>query len=135
MARETVVSNFKLKGREILSSYAAYTLEGVMTARVKRGRDTWTIEEKNGIAKGTSDGENEAIYIPNNRAIGQAFPGFQLNRFQTALAEHLPTGHSLSRIHRLPQPHQDQCQMGQRCQVPAGTHGTFFRNYRTNAPV
>jgi len=69
MARETVVSNFKLKGREILSSYAAYTLEGVMTARVKRGRDTWTIEERNGIAKGTSDGENEAIYIPNNRAI------------------------------------------------------------------
>lgn len=69
MSRETVVSNFKLKGREILSSYAAYTLEGVMTARVKRGRDTWTIEERNGIAKGTSDGENEAIYIPNNRAI------------------------------------------------------------------
>ncbi len=69
MARETVVSNFKLKGREILSSYAAYTLEGAMTARVKRGKDSWTIEERNGIAKGTSDGENEAIYIPNNRAI------------------------------------------------------------------
>jgi len=69
MARETVVSRFTLKGREILSSYAAYTLEGVMTARVKRGKDTWTIEERNGIAKGTSDGENEAIYIPNTRAI------------------------------------------------------------------
>jgi len=69
MARETVVSSFKLKGREILSSYAAFTLEGVMTARVKRGRDLWTVEERNGIAKGTSDGENEAIYIPNNRAI------------------------------------------------------------------
>jgi enolase len=69
MARETVVSRFTLKGREILSSYAAFTLEGVMTARVKRGKDTWTIEERNGIAKGTSDGENEAIYIPNPRAI------------------------------------------------------------------
>ena len=69
MARETVVSNFRLKGREILSSYAAFTIEGIMTARVKRGKDTWTIEERNGIAKGTSDGENEAIYIPNRRAI------------------------------------------------------------------
>ena len=69
MARETIVSNFKLKGREILSSYAAYTIEGVMTARVKRGKDSWTIEERNGIAKGTSDGENEAIYIPNDKAI------------------------------------------------------------------
>ncbi len=69
MARETVVSNFKLKAREILSSYAAFTLEGVMTARVKRGKDAWTIEERNGIAKGTSDGEAEAIYIPNDKAI------------------------------------------------------------------
>lgn len=69
MARETIITNFTLKGREILSSYAAYTIEGVMTARVKRGRDTWTIEERNGIAKGTSDGENEAIYIPNDKAI------------------------------------------------------------------
>lgn len=69
MARETIVSNFNLKGREILSSYAAYTLEGVMSARVKQGKDSWTIEERNGIAKGTSDGENEAIYIPNPRAI------------------------------------------------------------------
>jgi enolase len=69
MARETIVSNFTLRGREILSSYAAYTLEGVMTARVKRGKDTWTMEERNGIAKGTSDGENEAIYIPNDKAI------------------------------------------------------------------
>jgi enolase len=69
MARETVISNFKLKGREILSSYAAYTIEGVMTARVKKGRDNWSIEERNGIAKGTSDGENEAIYIPNHNAI------------------------------------------------------------------
>lgn len=69
MARETVVSRFKLTGREILSSYAAYTIEGVMSARVKRGRDTWTITERNGIAKGTSSGENEAIYIPNSKAI------------------------------------------------------------------
>ena len=69
MAREAVVTNFRLKGREILSSYAAYTLEGVMKARVKRGKDTWTVEERNGIAKGTSDGENEAIYIPNGKAI------------------------------------------------------------------
>ncbi len=69
MAKETIITNFTLKGREVLSSYAAYTIEGVMTARVKRGRDTWTIEERNGIAKGTSDGENEAIYIPNDKAI------------------------------------------------------------------
>ncbi|MFC1839055.1 hypothetical protein ACFL1N_05720 [Thermodesulfobacteriota bacterium] len=69
MARETIVTGFRLKGREILSSYAAYTIEGVMSARVKRGRDSWTIEERNGIAKGTSDGENEAIYIPNDKAI------------------------------------------------------------------
>ena len=40
---ETVVTKFTLKGREILSSYASFTLEGVMTARVKRGRDSWTI--------------------------------------------------------------------------------------------
>ena len=69
MAKETIVTQFTLKGREILSSYASFTLEGVMTARVKRGKDTFTIEERNGIAKGTSDGEAEAIYIPNNRAI------------------------------------------------------------------
>ena len=69
MARETVVSNFTLKGREILSSYASYTIEGVMTARVNKGRDSYIIEERNGIAKGTSDGENEAIYIPNPKAI------------------------------------------------------------------
>ncbi|MFP4015177.1 MAG: hypothetical protein ACLFVQ_13905 [Chitinispirillaceae bacterium] len=69
MARETVVSKFTLKGREILSSYASMTLEGVMTARVQRGSDSYTIEERNGIAKGTSDGENEAIYIPNDKAI------------------------------------------------------------------
>jgi enolase len=69
MAQETVVSKFSLKGREILSSYAAMTIEGVMTARVARGKDTWTVEERNGIAKGTSDGENEAIYIANDKAI------------------------------------------------------------------
>lgn len=69
MARETVVSNFKLKARETLSSYASFTLEGELTARVKRGKDTWTISERNGIAKGTSDGECEAIYIPNSKAI------------------------------------------------------------------
>jgi enolase len=40
-----------------------------MTARVQRGKDAWTIEQRNGIAKGTSDGENEAIYIPNDAAI------------------------------------------------------------------
>ncbi len=69
MPSETIVSNFKLRGREILSSYAAYTIEGVMTARVRNGKDSWTIAERNGIAKGTSDGENEAIYIPNEKAI------------------------------------------------------------------
>lgn len=69
MAKETTISRFTLKAREILSSYAAFTLEGVMTARVQRGKDTWTISERNGIAKGTSDGEAEAIYIPNKRAI------------------------------------------------------------------
>jgi len=69
MTQETIVSKFNLKGREILSSYAAYTIEGVMSARVQRGKDAWTIEERNGIAKGTSDGENEAIYIPNAKAI------------------------------------------------------------------
>ena len=66
---ETIVSNFKLKGREILSSYAAFTIEGVMTAKVTRGKETYTICERNGIAKGTSDGECEAIYIPNDKAI------------------------------------------------------------------
>ena len=69
MAKETIVSRFTLKGREILSSYANFTLEGVMTAKVQRGKQTFTIEERNGIAKGTSDGENEAIYIPNDKAI------------------------------------------------------------------
>ncbi len=69
MAKETIVSNFTLKGREILSSYASFTLEGVMTAKVKRGKENFTIEERNGIAKGTSDGEAEAIYIPNDKAI------------------------------------------------------------------
>jgi enolase len=69
MAQETVVTKFTLKGREILSSYANFTLEGAMTARVARGKDNWTIEERNGIAKGTSDGENEAIYIDNDKAI------------------------------------------------------------------
>lgn len=66
---ETIVSSFKLKGREILSSYAAFTLEGVMTAKVQRGKENFTITERNGIAKGTSDGEAEAIYIPNDKAI------------------------------------------------------------------
>lgn len=69
MARETVVSRFTLKGREILSSYASFTLEGVMTARVQRGKEVFVIEERNGIAKGTSDGEAEAVYIPNAGAI------------------------------------------------------------------
>jgi enolase len=69
MPKETILTKFTLKGREILSSYAAFTLEGIMTARVTRGKDSWTIEERNGIAKGTSDGENEAIYIPNDKAI------------------------------------------------------------------
>jgi len=69
MAKVTTLTKFTLKGREILSSYAAMTLEGAMTARVKRGSDSWTIEERNGVAKGTSDGENEAIYIPNDKAI------------------------------------------------------------------
>jgi enolase len=69
MAKETILTKFTLKGREILSSYASMTLEGEMTARVQCGKDTWTITERNGIAKGTSDGENEAIYIPNDKAI------------------------------------------------------------------
>jgi hypothetical protein len=69
MAKETILTKFTLLGREILSSYASMTLEGVMTARVAQGKDAWTIEERNGIAKGTSDGENEAIYIPNDKAI------------------------------------------------------------------
>src|SRR5215471_15500667 len=68
-AKETIVSNFKVKGREILSSYASFTLEGEITAKVTRGRETWTITERNGIPKGTSDGENEAVYIPNDKAI------------------------------------------------------------------
>jgi enolase len=69
MAQETIVSNFTLTGREILSSYASFTLEGEMTAKVTRGRETFTIVERNGIAKGTSDGEAEAIYIPNDKAL------------------------------------------------------------------
>ena len=69
MAKETTVSNFKLKGREILSSYANFTLEGEITADVERGKESWTITERNGIPKGTSDGENEAVYIPNDQAI------------------------------------------------------------------
>src|SRR4051812_17091878 len=69
MAKETIVSNFKLKGREILSSYANFTLEGEITAKVVRGKEAWTITERNGIPKGTSDGENEAVYIPNDKAI------------------------------------------------------------------
>ena len=69
MGKETVISNFTLKGREILSSYAAYTIEGEMTAEVQKGDEKWTILERNGIAKGTSDGESEAIYIPNPDAI------------------------------------------------------------------
>ncbi len=69
MEKETVISNFTLKGREILSSYAAYTIEGEMTAEVEKGSEKWTILERNGIAKGTSDGESEAIYIPNADAV------------------------------------------------------------------
>lgn len=69
MAKQTIVSNFKLKGREILSSYASFTLEGEITAKVSRGRESWTITERNGIPKGTSDGENEAVYIANDKAI------------------------------------------------------------------
>ncbi|MEN8188963.1 MAG: hypothetical protein ABFS19_03895 [Thermodesulfobacteriota bacterium] len=69
MAKQTVVSNFKLQGREILSSYASYTLEGEMSGDVRCGKKQWRITERNGIAKGTSDGDAEAIYIPNNKAI------------------------------------------------------------------
>src|ERR1700761_3213093 len=69
MAKKTTVTRFTLKGREILSSYANFTLEGEVTAKVERGKETWTITERNGIAKGTSDGENEAVYIPNDKAI------------------------------------------------------------------
>jgi enolase len=69
MAKETVLTKFTLKGVETLSSYAAFTLEGQMTAKVTRGKEAWTIDERNAVAKGTSDGENEAIYIPNAKAI------------------------------------------------------------------
>ncbi len=69
MARETTVTKFTLKGREILSSYANFTLEGEMTAKVTRGKEAWTQRERNGIPKGTSDGDNEAIYLPNDKAI------------------------------------------------------------------
>jgi len=69
MANETIITKFTLKGREILSSYANFTLEGAMTAFVQRGKENFTICERNGIAKGTSDGENEAIYIDNDKAI------------------------------------------------------------------
>ncbi|HKU38056.1 MAG TPA: hypothetical protein VJR89_07915 [Polyangiales bacterium] len=69
MAKETVVTHFTLRGREILSSYASFTLEGEITAKVSRGKELWTITERNGIPKGTSDGENEAVYIPNDKAI------------------------------------------------------------------
>lgn len=69
MTKETTVSDFKLKGREILSSYANFTIEGEITAKVTRGEETFTLTERNGIPKGTSDGENEAVYIPNDKAI------------------------------------------------------------------
>jgi enolase len=69
MAKETVVANFTVKGREILSSYANFTLEGEVRAKVTRGKESWVITERNGIPKGTSDGENEAVYIPNDKAI------------------------------------------------------------------
>jgi enolase len=44
-------------------------LEGEITAKVTRGKEAWTITERNGIPKGTSDGENEAVYIANDKAI------------------------------------------------------------------
>ncbi|WP_437929887.1 hypothetical protein WMF37_11815 [Sorangium sp. So ce291] len=69
MIKETTVTGFTLKGREILSSYASFTIEGEVTAKVTRGEETWTITERNGIPKGTSDGENEAVYIPNDKAL------------------------------------------------------------------
>lgn len=69
MPKTTIITNFALRGREILSSYASFTLEGEITAKVARGKETWTITERNGIPKGTSDGENEAVYIPNDKAI------------------------------------------------------------------
>ncbi len=66
---ETIVTGIKLKGRETLSSYAAMTLEGEITAKVKRGKEAFTLVECNAVPKGTSDGEAEAIYIPTKRAI------------------------------------------------------------------
>jgi len=69
MSKETTLSNFTLKGREILSSYANFTLEGEVSAKVTRGEESFTVTERNGIAKGTSDGENEAVYIANDKAI------------------------------------------------------------------
>lgn len=69
MAKETIVTKITLKAYETLSSYAAFTLEGEMTAKVQRGKEIFKIVERNGVAKGTSDGEAEAIYIPNAKAI------------------------------------------------------------------
>lgn len=69
MARETVISKLQLKGREILSSYASFTIEGVMSARVQSDQDCFSLEERNGIAKGTSDGVSEALYLPNFQAL------------------------------------------------------------------
>ncbi len=66
----TIVTIKNFKGRETLSSYAYFTIEGEMTAEVQRDGQTWTVVERNGIPKGTSDGENEAIdLIPNEKAL------------------------------------------------------------------
>ncbi len=69
MAQATTLTKFTLKAREILSSYANFTLEAELSVRVQKGKDSFTLIERNGIAKGTSDGENEAIYIDNDKAI------------------------------------------------------------------
>jgi enolase len=69
MHREAKLSHFTLQARETLSSYASFTIEGEMTAKVSRGEEVWTITQRNGIPKGTSDGDKEALYIPNDRAI------------------------------------------------------------------
>jgi enolase len=69
MDAPTIVSRLRLRGRETLSSYASFTLEGELTAHVQRTGESWTHCERNGVPKGTSDGSHEAVYVPVADAI------------------------------------------------------------------
>lgn len=69
MTEPTRLSRLELRGREVLSSYASFTIEGEITAHVQRAGEAWTHTERNGIPKGTSDGSHEAVYLPNAAAI------------------------------------------------------------------